>query len=195
MPDVTSSRLARLIHAYTSRRSPWGPPWWIYGVTFGAANVARQAAVLATPVEIPQPIRVGSWVATALVVIAVVNGVAVVLQRRGARDAVLARALAPLWPLRPLHQRHPSPEPVKEEATMNRPPPQRPTTTTTARWAPWWVYLVVIVGANYLRRAALPDGSTPALRVAVALVLSAALFVVITIVYRIAVRRDGPCTT
>ena len=32
---------------------------------------------------------------------------------------------------------------------------------TTAKWAPWWVYFVT-VGTNYLRRAAFPDGSSPA---------------------------------
>lgn len=59
---------------------------------------------------------------------------------------------------------------------------------TAARWAPWWVYLVIIIGANYLRKAALPEGSVPALRVTLALALSAVLFAVITVVYR-AVRR------
>ena len=28
---------------------------------------------------------------------------------------------------------------------------------TTAKWAPWWVYFVIIVGANYLRRATSPE--------------------------------------
>ncbi len=60
---------------------------------------------------------------------------------------------------------------------------------TTTKWAPWWVYFVVIVGTNYLRRAAFPDGSSPAIRVAIALAFSAALFVFITLVYRAAARR------
>ena len=60
--------------------------------------------------------------------------------------------------------------------------------TTSTRWAPWWVYVVVVVGANYLRRALVPDGSTPALRVVVALVFSAAIFVAVTVIYRAAVR-------
>ena len=51
------------------------------------------------------------------------------------------------------------------------------------------MYLVIIVGANYLRRAALPDASTPALRVALALAVSATLFVIITIAYRAVARR------
>jgi hypothetical protein len=59
----------------------------------------------------------------------------------------------------------------------------------TTKWAPWWVYLVLIVGANYLRRAALPDGSTHTLRVALALAVSAALFVIITIAYRVLARH------
>lgn len=70
---------------------------------------------------------------------------------------------------------------------MNQQLREQPTTTT--KWAPWWVYLVVIVGTNYLRRAAFPDGSSPAIRVAVALAFSAALFVFVTLVYRAAARR------
>ena len=66
---------------------------------------------------------------------------------------------------------------------------QRRPQAATTKWAPWWVYLVIIVGANYLRRAALPDASTPALRVALALAVSAALFVIITIAYRAVARR------
>jgi len=54
---------------------------------------------------------------------------------------------------------------------------------------------VIIVGANYLRRAVLPDGSTPALRVVVALTVSAVLFVVITVIYRAVVREESTCTT
>ena len=64
-------------------------------------------------------------------------------------------------------------------------------TTKSTLWAPWWAYLVVIVGANYLRRAVLPDGSTPALRVVVALAFSAALFITITAIYRATIGRDG----
>jgi hypothetical protein len=62
----------------------------------------------------------------------------------------------------------------------------RPTTTN---WAPWWLYLMVIIGANYLRRGVTPDGDTPALSVVIALAFSAALFVGITVVYRAVTRR------
>jgi hypothetical protein len=57
------------------------------------------------------------------------------------------------------------------------------------------VYLVIIVAANYLRRAALPDGSAPVVRVVLALGFSAALFVTITIICRAATRIGGPQTT
>jgi hypothetical protein len=52
------------------------------------------------------------------------------------------------------------------------------------RWAPWWIYFATIVGANYLRKALLGEGNDPALRVAVALAVSAAVFVVVTLVHR-----------
>ena len=66
-----------------SRRSPWGPPWWIYGVAFSAANLVRQGVIIVTAAEIPQALRVASWVATALIAVVVVNTVAVALRRRG----------------------------------------------------------------------------------------------------------------
>jgi hypothetical protein len=164
-----NAQLRQLVHAYINRRSPWGPPWWIYGVSYGAANLVRQAVIIATPAEVPQSIRILSWASTALLVIAVVNGVAFLLGRGRQRAT-----------------------PPADTRRLDK--HEKPATTST-RWAPWWVYLVIIVGANYLRRAVLPDGSTPALRVVVALAASAVLFVVITIAYRTAVRRDGTCTT
>ncbi|HWM21405.1 MAG TPA: hypothetical protein VNO51_17055 [Ilumatobacteraceae bacterium] len=57
------------------------------------------------------------------------------------------------------------------------------------KWAPWWVYFVIIVGANYVRRGTSPDGSSPEIRVVIALGFSAALCVIITLIYRAAARR------
>ena len=207
-----SPRLRQLLNAYTSRRSPWGPPWWIYGVAFGAANLIRQAVITVTTAEIPQGIRVASWMATALVVITVINSVAVALQRRG-EGAPLGRTrtLDPIWALRRRDEHgqkpdgspanpdqtdnptqpmaHPIPGPSREETVMNQQMQEQ--ATTSIKWAPWWIYLVIIVGANYLRRAVVADGGAPAVRTIVALALSATLFIVITIVYRANVRRDG----
>jgi hypothetical protein len=72
----------QLFRAYVNRRSPWGPPWWIYGVAFGALNLIRQAVVILSPAEIPQSARIASYVATALVVLGGVNLVALVLRRQ-----------------------------------------------------------------------------------------------------------------
>ena len=191
--DTMSSGLRQLLQAYMSRRSPWGPPWWIYAVAFGAANLVRQVVIVVIPPDIPQSIRVASWIATAVAVVAVINSVAVAQQRRGhAARRAPAPALAPIWPLRRTDDPRPGPEQTAHSAiaggiTMaNQHVHEQPTTSTT--WAPWWVYLVVVVGANYLRRALVPDGSTPALRVVVALVFSAAVFVAVTVIYRAAVR-------
>ena len=207
-----TSQLRQLLHAYTSRRSPWGPPWWIYGVAFGAANLVRQVVIIVTTAEIPQAFRVASWVATALVVIIVINSVAVALRRRGdAAQLGQARTLVPMWPLRRGDERgqepdgspanpdqtdnatqptaHSVPGPSREETVMNQQLQEQATTST--KWAPWWAYVVIIVGANYLRRAVVADGGAPAVRVVVALALSAALFVIITVVYRANARRDG----
>jgi hypothetical protein len=74
----------QLLSDYVSRRSPWGPPWWIYGVTYGAANLVRQVVIIAIPAEVSTPVRIASWVVTALLVIGVINTAAAIL-RRGTR--------------------------------------------------------------------------------------------------------------
>ena len=82
-------------------RSPWGPPWWIYGLAFGAANLIRQIVLIATTAEIPQAFRVAAWATTALVVIIVINTIAAALQRgQLAAQPRQARTLVPMWPLR-----------------------------------------------------------------------------------------------
>ena len=63
---------------------------------------------------------------------------------------------------------------------------QQEQSRTNNRWAPWWLYLVVIVPANYLRRAVLPESRVPVPDVMVALAFSALLFAVVTIAYRAA---------
>jgi hypothetical protein len=168
-----------LLRAYTSRRSPWGPPWWIYGVAFGAANLIRSVVVIVSGAETSQPMRIAAWSATAIVVITVVNGVAVLLARRG-DAAPRAHALAPLWPLRRDGR---VPEQVVEQRQPREPAPRSTT------WAPWWIYLVAIVGANAVRRAVVGDLGAPAVRVVVALAFSAALFVAVTAIHRAGVAR------
>ena len=64
-------------------------------------------------------------------------------------------------------------------------------TAASTRFAPWWVYLGAILGTNYLRKAIVGEPSEPSLAVAVALAFSAALFAVITLVYRFTQRPNG----
>jgi membrane protein implicated in regulation of membrane protease activity len=78
-----SANPSRLLRTYVSRRSPWGPPWWIYGVAFGAANLIRNAVIIAGPGEIPALAGAASWLATALLVVLAVNAVAFVHRRTG----------------------------------------------------------------------------------------------------------------
>jgi len=51
------------------------------------------------------------------------------------------------------------------------------------KWAPWWIYVIVIVGCNLLKQQLL-NGYPAALNIAVTVVLVAGLFVGITAVYR-----------
>jgi hypothetical protein len=85
--------LRQLLRAYVRRRSPWGPPWWIYGVAYGAANLIRQAVTIVAAPELSTPARVGSWAATALLVIGIVNTAAVRRRRARQRDADTQSAL------------------------------------------------------------------------------------------------------
>jgi hypothetical protein len=78
-----TAQLRQLLHTYLSRRSPWGPPWWIYGVAFAAANFIRQAVFIVIADDTPQALRAVSWVATALVVILTVTAVYRVSVERG----------------------------------------------------------------------------------------------------------------
>jgi membrane protein implicated in regulation of membrane protease activity len=51
------------------------------------------------------------------------------------------------------------------------------------RWAPWWVYVIAIAGANYLRQVVVPTGRT-----AVDVALFAGVAVVVAIVVTAAFR-------
>jgi hypothetical protein len=186
-----NAHLEGLFHTYVSRRSPWGPPWWIYGVSFAMVNAARQAVILMSGAAPPAVVGVAAWLASALIVIAVINAVAVA--RRAPADGASSAAMPPLRPLWPLHRRVAR----DHDAHVRRSPPATSTSESSSdrqpmstRWAPWWVYLVVIVGANYVRRAVGVDPGTPALRVVSALAIGAVLFVVITVLHR--ARRTNP---
>ncbi len=62
--------------------------------------------------------------------------------------------------------------------------------TDPARWAPWWLYVVVLLGANYLRAGLLPVGTVPEpVVVVIALAQAAVLFVLVTALWRQVRRR------
>jgi hypothetical protein len=86
-----TTQLRQLLHTYLSRRSPWGPPWWIYGVAFAAANLVRQIVIIVMADDTPQALRAASWVATALVVILIVTGVHRAVVGRGDASPLASR--------------------------------------------------------------------------------------------------------
>ncbi|MET7707374.1 hypothetical protein [Micromonospora sp. NPDC005413] len=57
------------------------------------------------------------------------------------------------------------------------------------KWAPWWVYLVVILGCNYVKQYLVQDLPV-VVNAAITIVLVGALFLAITVVYR-SVRDAG----
>lgn len=67
---------------------------------------------------------------------------------------------------------------------VNR-PDDTPRTTPPNTWAPWWLYLLVLLGANYLRAAVVPDSSLPLPIIAAIVIAQAAvLFVIVTVIWR-----------
>ncbi len=69
--------------------------------------------------------------------------------------------------------------------TSDRIDERRPASDATRRWAPWWVYVLVILGGNYLRQAIVPFGTVPqVVDVLLAVAIAAVLFVVVTAVHR-----------
>ncbi|WP_165777395.1 hypothetical protein [Amycolatopsis antarctica] len=61
----------------------------------------------------------------------------------------------------------------------------RRTSTTHGKWAPWWVYVVVLVGANWLRAGLLPGDQFPlVVTVAITVGQAAVLFALITVIHR-----------
>ncbi|MBG0563853.1 hypothetical protein [Actinoplanes aureus] len=59
------------------------------------------------------------------------------------------------------------------------------------RWAPWWVYVVIIVGANYAKQYFVRDWPV-AVNAAITLVLVGSLYLGITAVYRSMRSADRP---
>lgn len=84
------------------------------------------------------------------------------------------------------HHSHPGdrPDPAAERSSRDD--------AAAEPWAPWWVYVVIIVGANLARSALMSDrGLSSGVQVAAALGLAAVLFTAITVVWRIATRGSG----
>lgn len=58
-----------------------------------------------------------------------------------------------------------------------------PDKETNNKWAPWWLYLVIILGSNYVKQYLARDLSV-AVNAAITVVLAGSLFLLITAVWR-----------
>lgn len=65
--------IRRTVRTYLDRRTPWGPPWWVYAVALGAANLLRQAFLWRT--DAGTTVSLVTFVAMAAVVVGAVTGV------------------------------------------------------------------------------------------------------------------------
>ncbi|NYH40903.1 uncharacterized membrane protein YdcZ (DUF606 family) [Micromonospora jinlongensis] len=57
------------------------------------------------------------------------------------------------------------------------------------KWAPWWIYVPIILGSNYVKQSLVQDLPVAANAV-ITLVLVGTLFLIITVVYRSMRRVD-----
>lgn len=58
---------------------------------------------------------------------------------------------------------------------------------SSGKWAPWWIYLIVLLGANYVRGYFLPGSSLPLpVTAMIAIGQAAVLFVIVTAIWRAA---------
>jgi hypothetical protein len=161
--DPRGSKVAAgdLLARYLNRRLPWGTPWWPYAIALGIANGVRQ---LVQP-DLSPAVEIAVFVAMVAVVVAVVT----------------AAHLA-VWPRSPVIR--PDREPEVEREPLRDEPPKGPV-DRSGPWAPWWWYLVAILGANYLRQLVMPVGTVSEWAVVLIVVaMSAVLFVVVTWVHR-----------
>jgi len=78
-----SSIIRRTARTYLDRRTPWGPPWWVYAVALGAANLVRQAVLWRT--DAGSAVGLAAFVVMVLVVFGAVTGTATLLGRRDLR--------------------------------------------------------------------------------------------------------------
>jgi hypothetical protein len=58
------------------------------------------------------------------------------------------------------------------------------TKVSTGRWAPWWVYIVMIVGANVAKQQLIGGRVSDIANVAITLAMVGALVALITAAYR-----------
>jgi hypothetical protein len=178
----TRAAFSDLVNQYLNRRLPWGTPWWPYAVALGVANVTRQ---LVKPDDLSTAADATMFVLMVVAVVAVVtfghlvlwpqpkdsqDGDEVSLDLQDPPENVLSRAPVELH------------TPRSAETDPQRP---RPAVARSDRWAPWWWYVVTILGVNYLRQAVMPVGTVPEWAVVLIVVaMVAALFVAVTWVYR-----------
>lgn len=66
-----------------------------------------------------------------------------------------------------------------------------PADARSQKWAPWWMYLIVLLGANYVRAYVIVGDRFPTfVTVAIALGQGALLFLIITVIWRFAKRES-----
>jgi OPT oligopeptide transporter protein len=178
--------------SYLNRRLPWGTPWWPYAATIAAANFTRQVI---QPDDISTAMEATVFVVMIVAVIGVVTLVHMAL-RGGMRPKPSETRAGDAIPpeIEVVHTVAPGVGVEHEgpSASVDGREHRQLRAEKSDRWAPWWWYVAIILGVNYLRQGIMPVGTVPEWAVVlIALAISAVLFVVITMVYRGTRQRAG----
>jgi len=172
--------------SYLGRRLPWGTPWWPYAFVLAVANFARQ---LIQPDDISTSMELAIFVLMVGTVIGVVTLVHKVLWRSP------RQASSHLHRTTEIRQEEPGSS--QQQRQVSSVTPERPMASggpntdqqlrqkSGSKWAPWWWYVIPILGVNYVRQGVMPVGTVPEWAVVlIVLAISSVLFVGITYVYR-----------
>ena len=175
--------------SYLGRRLPWGTPWWPYAVVLAVANFARQ---LIQPDDISTSMELAIFVLMVGTVIGVVTLVHKVLwpsPRQASSHIHRTTEIRQEEPGSSQQRQVSSVKPERPMASGGSNTDQQLRQKSGSKWAPWWWYVIPILGVNYVRQGLMPVGTVPEWAVVlIVLAISTVLFVAITYAYRVSSR-------
>ena len=172
--------------SYLGRRLPWGTPWWPYAVVLAAANFVRQ---LIQPNDISTSMELAIFVLMVGTVIGVVTLVHKVLWRSPRQASSHLHRTTGIRQEEPRSSQQQPMTPERPMTSGGSGPGRQLRQKSGTKWAPWWWYVIPILGVNYVRQGLMPVGTVPEWAVVlIVLAISTVLFVAITFAHRVSSR-------